>query len=224
MLDSLGLTHFEYAFNTHPHNDHLGSMVELAKAYSFDRFITGFDETFHEKTAIQRSTVKALKEMGMEIVRMGDGDVFTLGDARLTVIQQLKVSGANKQSMMLMVEFGDCRMLLGADVTGQAQDVIASTHDDLRADVLKFPHHGLNKLTAKFLEAVNPSYAVFTHGSLDTSASQQQMDKIGAFYSFATWGTIHLATDGQEWHVEQPMDEERAAYAEYYWKRKNAVH
>ena len=43
MLDSLGLTHFEYAFNTHPHNDHLGSMVELAKAYSFDRFITGFD-------------------------------------------------------------------------------------------------------------------------------------------------------------------------------------
>ena len=30
VLDSLGLTHFEYAFNTHPHNDHLGSMVELA--------------------------------------------------------------------------------------------------------------------------------------------------------------------------------------------------
>ena len=155
---------------------------------------------------------------------MGDGDVFTLGDAKLTVIQQLKVSGANKQSMMLMVEFGDCRMLLGADVTGQAQDVVVSTHDDLRADVLKFPHHGLNKLMAGFLEAVNPAYAVFTHGSLDTSASQQQLDKIGAFYSFATWGTIHLATDGREWHVEQPMDEERAAYAEYYWKRKNAVH
>ena len=224
VLDSLGLTHFEYAFNTHPHTDHLGSMVELAKAYSFDRFVTGFDETFHEPSAIQRSTIKALKAMDMEIVRMGDGDVFNLGDAQLTVIQQLKVSGANKQSMMLMVEFGDCRMLLGADVTGQAQDVIASTHDDLHADVLKYPHHGLNELTSAFLEAVNPSYGVFTHGSLDTSAAQQVLDSIDAFYSFATWGTIHLATDGHEWHVEQPMDEEKAAYAEYYWKRKNAGH
>ena len=221
VLDGLGLTHFEYAFNTHPHTDHLGSMKALAERYSFDRFVTGFDEDVTGQQVIQRSTIRTLRDAGMEIVHMDGGATFTLGDARLTVIRQTKQKGFNEQSMMLLVEFGDCRLLLGADVTGQAQDVLAAAYD-LKADVLKYPHHGLNKLTDGFLAAVQPSYALITHGSINSAPAQQVLDKAGIPYTFATWGVIHLSTDGQEWHVAQDMDEERAAYAEKFWKQKNA--
>lgn len=221
VLDSLALTHFEYAFNTHPHTDHLGSMRALAGLYSFDRFVTGFDEDVFDVSVIQKPTIKALREIGMEIVRMGDGDTFSLGDAQLTVVQQTRLDGINEQSMMLLVTYGSFRLLLGADVTGQAQDLVAAAHD-LHADVLKFPHHGLNKLTREFLNAVSPSCVLFTHGSLDTSAAQQQLDKAGIPYAFSTWGVLHLSSDGQTWRLEQPMDEENAAYAELFWSRKNA--
>lgn len=222
VLDDLGLTHFDYAFNTHPHTDHLGAMAALAEAYRFDRFVTGFDENVTGKDVIQRSTIQALRDAGIEIVHMDGGDTFMLGDARLTVVRQATNKGFNAQSMMLLVEYGACRMLLGADVTGQAQDYIAREYD-VRADILKYPHHGINKLTDSFLEEVNPSYAILTHGSVNTQPAQQVLDKAGVPYGFATWGVLHLSTDGQVWHVDQDILPDMQDYVERFLKQKNGT-
>lgn len=206
VLDSLGIEHINVAFNTHPHDDHVGALPALLEKYSFGFFVTGFPENLKRgKSVIQRETMAALADAGVKVVHMDDGDGLFLGDAEAQVIRLNEGSLVNPRSCMLMVRYGECRLLLAADVTAEAQRELARTREDLRADILKYPHHGLGRLAKEFLAAVAPEYAVFTHGSKNTRAAQGQLKAKGVDFGFATWGVIHLSTNGQYWLVEQEL-------------------
>ena len=217
VLQDLGLSRIKYAFNTHPHDDHLGSMKYLINDFTFDTFMTAFPDNYTGDAVIQRSTLKLINEKGIPVERVDDGYTFTLGQANLTVIRQTKYKNPNPLSCMLMVEYGDCKMLLTADVIGSAQQLLADTKD-LNADVLKFPHHGLNKVIADFLTDISPEYTVFTHGYSNTKDAQKQLQKAGIPYDFATWGLIHLSTNGEYWIVEQHLTEDELRCEEKYMK------
>lgn len=62
-----------------------------------------------------KSAVKFMKANNIPIEQIGNGDTFTLGEdggVKMTVIQYHKSSwGVNDQSAMLMVQYGDRRML-----------------------------------------------------------------------------------------------------------------
>ena len=217
VLHCLGVERIKYAFNTHPHDDHLGSMKYLVDDFAFDTFMTAFPDDYTGESIIQVSTLKVLNERGIPVEKVEDGYVFTLGDAKLTVLRQSKYKNPNPQSCMLMVEFGDRKMLLTADVIGSAQQLFADTKD-LDADLFKFPHHGLNKVIADFLTDISPEYAIFTHGYANTKDAQKQLDKAGVWYDFATWGLIHLSTNGEYWIVDQQLNEQGLIYEEKYGK------
>lgn len=217
VLNDLDITHIKYAFNTHPHDDHLGSMKYLVNDFTFDTFMTAFPDNYAGDSIIQRSTLKVINEKGIPVEKVDDGYTFTLGEAKLTVLRQTKYKNPNPMSCMLMVEFGECKMLLTADVIGSAQQLFADTKD-LDADVLKFPHHGLNKVLADFLTDISPEYTVFTHGYANTKDAQKQLQKAGIWYDFASWGLIHLTTNGEYWIVEQELTEDGQRYEEKYMK------
>lgn len=215
VLGDLGIDHIDVAFNTHPHDDHLGSMRKLIKSVTVDRFITVFPDNYSGDNTVQISTLKDLKAAGIPVDTLADGDVIELGDMKATIYRQTKYRATNPLSAMLMVEYGTCRMLLTADVIGSAQEYFAETHD-LKADVFKFPHHGLNKLATSFVEEIDPEYCFFTHGYANTKDAQKQLNKYGIPHDFATWGVIHLSTDGQRWIVEQELTEDGKRYTEKY--------
>lgn len=217
VLNDLGVSNIKYAFNTHPHDDHLGSMKYLVNDFTFETFMTAFPDDYTGDSIIQVSTLKVINEKSIPVEKITDGHTFTLNNARLTVMRQEKYKNPNPMSCMLMVEFGDSRMLLTADVIGSAQQLFADTKD-LKADVFKFPHHGLNKVIADFLTDISPEYAIFTHGYANTKDAQKQLDKAGVWYDFATWGLIHLSTNGEYWIVDQALTEDGLRYEEKYMK------
>ncbi|MBQ9197000.1 MAG: MBL fold metallo-hydrolase [Clostridia bacterium] len=210
VLNAQGVERIDIAFNTHPHTDHLGSMIQLLEDYPVGRFMTAFDDDYTAEEVVQRSTLRAVRAAGVPVTRVEDGDTFALGNARMTVVRQTKYMypepNPNPFSAMLMVEYGDCRLLLCADVVQSAQLYIAQTHD-LKADIMKWPHHGLNKVYRELLENVQPEYAFITHGYMNTTEAQEQMNRYGIPHDFATWGVIHLSTDGQYWLVDQQLNE-----------------
>ena len=210
VLNAQGVERIDIAFNTHPHTDHLGSMIQLLEDYPVGRFMTAFDDDYTAEEVVQRSTLRAVRAAGVPVTRVEDGDTFALGNARMTVVRQTKYMypepNPNPLSAMLMVEYGDCRLLLCADVVQSAQLYIAQTHD-LKADIMKWPHHGLNKVYRELLENVQPEYAFITHGYMNTTEAQEQMNRYGIPHDFATWGVIHLSTDGQYWLVDQQLNE-----------------
>ena len=226
MLADAGLTGVESLLNTHPHVDHAGGVRPLLEqGYPIGVFYTFFPHDYYEDSSsvIQKQVVKAVEAAGVPIVDLRTGDTIPFGSAELTVYRVPDNRITNKMfcndlSGMLLVRYGECSLLLSADVERRAQAVLAELYD-LDADILKFPHHGVDAAHADFLPDVNPEFAVFTHGSINSRDAQEQLLKFGCerMY-FATWGMITLQTDGTKWIVHQDLLPDMAEYAAKYWK------
>ena len=196
-----------------------GSMVDLAQALPVGRFITVFPLDFVGPSVVQNHTVNNLKKMDVPIERMKDGDSFTLGGADIRVMKtnQSKVNGA---SAMLHIRYGGTSYLLAADVNRVAQSRLNRLYgDQLKADVIKYPHHAQEKLDEGFTRTVNPGFALITHGSHNTQEGQKWLDRFGIPFQFASWGLISLYSDGESIFISQELDDTSRGIKER-WEQK----
>ena len=162
-----------------------------------------------------KSAVKFMKANNIPIEQIGNGDTFTLGEdggVKMTVIQYHKSSwGVNDQSAMLMVQYGDRRMLFAGDNENRSQQYFAANPPEigLNADILKYPHHGQVRLRDDFLEAINPQL-IFINGAANViKGSVNYCDKKHISYLLGYKGLTRMRTDGKIWVID-------------YLKEKNA--
>ena len=214
MLDSLGIKNVEYLFNTHPHYDHIGGVRPMLKAgYGIGEFFYLFPHDFFPKEGMYESpslTLDDLAAAGVPVTDLKAGDVIRFGDAECTVMRIpdsaiKKNTTTNDMSGVLMVKYGDCSVLLTADVELPDEIILAEMYD-LKADILKYPHHGLSLIANEFLTEVQPEFVFFTHGVGGTEKSQKLLRRFGLDIRdmfFATWGRMTMQTDGQKWIVRQ---------------------
>ena len=217
MLVNLGIGRIDIAFNTHPHSDHIGSMSQIAAEFEVGRFITTYPLDMFGPSIRQRPTLKVLNDLAVPVETMADGDQFSLGKAGMKVLKENN-QDVNASSASLHICFGDTTFLLAADISRLSQERLAKRYE-LAADVLKYPHHGQEKLNQSFSEEVNAEFAVFTHGSLNTLAGQKWLDRYGIAYVFASWGLIHIQSDGQKIIVSQQIKEDMQNY-QINWEKK----
>jgi len=71
----------------------------------------------------------------------------------------------NNGSLVLRATTRSGRMLLTGDVELAAQADLLDSHVDLRADILKVPHHGSRYTAPEFLDAVRPRVALISVGA-----------------------------------------------------------
>ena len=211
LLKAMGITRVDTVFCTHPHADHIGAMIPLIRrGYEFGEYINFFPHDYYEKAqnVVQEKTIAAVEAAGIPIVEGKTEDTFAFGGAVCTAYRIPderieKTMNCNSISAMLMVRYGDCSILLTGDVEEYAQGILASLYD-LDADILKFPHHGLNKANPNFLGEVSPLFTFFTNGSNRTKQEQEQLRRSGfRRMTFSSWGTITFRTDGTRWTVRQ---------------------
>jgi competence protein ComEC len=74
-------------------------------------------------------------------------------------------SDPNNSSLVLRLQVGPTTVLLTGDVEPGAQRDLVRRHPDLRADVLKVPHHGSRHQEQAFLDAVDPRVVVTSVGA-----------------------------------------------------------
>lgn len=219
MLGEAGLDEVEIAFNSHPHNDHVGSAAALAGRIGIGAFITAFPHDYTGSAIAQRETMRALEAAGVPVRDVDDGDVIDFGEVEITVWRQTAFPGDNATSAMLFIRYGECTLLLTADVEGKGLANIAELHD-VKADIAKAPHHGLTKMDAAFFEELAPEYMFIPHGSVNTKEFQQQADEKNVTYQFCTWGPITITTNGEKWIVRQRIFEDKLAYAQRYFNKR----
>lgn len=199
MFKQLGITHVDKVVNTHPHSDHIGGFAELIKEVSVDELWICFppEETVHNANAI-----KAAENAGIAVHSFGDGDVLTLGGATIEVwmLTQPEFSRLNDRSAQMMLTFGARKMLFAADLEQKGQDGLLEKvgAEALKADVLKYPHHGLQALTAGYREAVSPALAIVTCNQRTTDGKKYVL-RTGLDTVWTVPGFVHLTTDGETW-------------------------
>lgn len=205
-LYSMGVDYIDIAFNSHPHADHINGFIPLSEYYPIGCLLLTFEEDYNDP---MRRVVSAFTAKDIPIEHVQDGDVFFLGpeeDVTIRVLQR-NDSGtweANNRSAMLHIQFGERSILFAADVENHAQRSFGEhpPAEGLRADILKYPHHGQVKLHDPFFEAVAPSLAIMTGANQVMGGGKNDMTRHKVPYLISYQGLLRLRTDGQVWVVD----------------------
>jgi hypothetical protein len=118
-------------------------------------------------------------------------------------------AGENNRSLVLKLTYGAISVLFTGDIEQEAESFLLQTGHDLRATILKVPHHGSRTSSSEaFVRAVNPSVAVisvqrdsrFGHPH---PAVVERYRRLGALILRTDeFGAITIRTDGQSVWVE----------------------
>ena len=227
MLSEAGSgNHIDTFFNTHPHNDHVGAFFPLLESgVTVSRICTVFPRDYEDGHSVrQLELMQAAADYDIPVVDMKTGDTFAFGPAEITILRvpdelMFLSMTTNDRSAMLMVRYGDCSMFLAGDCEVAGQSILADLYD-LKADIVKAPHHGYDKMIYPFLKNVDPELVFVTNGSADTRVLQAQLNMECLFrYTFSSWGEITIQTDGTRWIVSQDFYPEIREHAESHWQR-----
>ena len=178
--------YIDLAIVSHPQLDHFNGFNDLIHRYTFGAFIVnGRDDTPTVREWPQ--LVKALHDAHIPIIILGAGDRIRVG---LSSIDILSPNGAFAQSGELndtgfveLVRTPEFRALLTADIGFSVEEWLAQSGLDIRADILKVPHHGSKTSSGSaFLSAVSPKVAVIEVGAKNRYGhpTQEAMERIAS--------------------------------------------
>lgn len=205
-LESRSISHFKYLVNTHPHDDHIDGLYRLMQyGFTADEFLTPFRESFSHD--LHSRTVKQAAKAGIPFRQLFDGDQLTIGNALLTMHRWDDGTSINDKSGMFRVQFGDASLLLCADITGLAQRYLMEVlpAEEIKADIVKAPHHGLTAFVTEFLDIVDPEFIFITNYKDDTKGLVNQANYREIPFKHSGSGTITLVTDGTDWYITQAL-------------------
>lgn len=203
LCKQLGVTRIDRVVNTHPHEDHLGGFRDVIKEIEVGELWICFPEDINNH---MKSAVNAANRAGIPIKTYADGDVLTLGGATIEVWKlEGKIGEMNDCSAQMKVTFGERTMLLAADLQQNGQQKMVELHGEaLDADILKYPHHGIEVLREDYMAAVSPLFLVVTNNHRQTAGWKWiTSGKAGVPYAYTVPNLVHLTTDGTTWIAEK---------------------
>lgn len=169
-LNSLNVKKLDYVIATHPHEDHIGNMADVINNYDVSKF---YAPKVLQTTKTFEKMIEALKNKDLKIntIKAGD-DSLDLGDGtKVSVFAPIDdtYDNLNNYSPIIKIEYGNNSFLFTGDAEKQVEKEVLNKGYDLKADVLKFGHHGSSSSTSsEFFHKVNPSIGVICVG-LDNS-------------------------------------------------------
>ncbi len=158
--------HVDYVALSHPDRDHFGGLTFIARNFSPSEFWTSGTESPDESYSI---LLEAMHQAGAHFkICNSVSDALTMGGVSLRCagplasVAELK---ENNSSMVLRMTYGPTSILFAGDIEAKGEHELIASGADLRAMILKVPHHGSHtSSSAAFVEAVHPELAVISLG------------------------------------------------------------
>ncbi|MBR2179971.1 MAG: DNA internalization-related competence protein ComEC/Rec2 [Selenomonadaceae bacterium] len=208
-LHHYGITKLDYIFLTHAHEDHAAGAGSIVKSLEVDNIITA-NEPKSEYAASMAVSEELLKLNNLRSAV--EGEIYSVDGVKVEVLFAPKaaaLSTGNEVSNVYKVTFGNISFLFTGDLIKENEAVILREHKDVKSTVLKVGHHGSKTSSSEeFVEAVDPTYAVFCVGANNTFGHPRPevvelMEKVGAkIYRTDKNGAIVFTTDGTNINIE----------------------
>lgn len=186
-LEAESITSLSHVFLTHTDEDHFGGVVNLLEnfqhigeigtvAYNLDTLGVGKGR----RKTILRSLIKLIRQNGLKTMKPNTGMQWMINGIVVDVLhpdpldldQAHLNENPNDASVVLRLTFDKYRVLLTGDVQAQGWHWMTERKTDLKADILKFPHHGAwyepnskQPSLGEILQQINPSVTVLSVGS-----------------------------------------------------------
>jgi competence protein ComEC len=165
-LHGLGVAEVPLLAITHDHLDHIGGIAGVFHGRRVGAVITGPSA---EPAAGAQTVHREAAEHGLPVRVPAPGASATVGAVHLAVLGPAAAfqgtrSDPNNSSLVLRATVRGVRILLPGDAEVEAQRALLDGATDLRADVLKVPHHGSAYSDPDFLAAVHARLGVISVG------------------------------------------------------------
>jgi len=172
-LHSRGVNSLDIVMLTHPHDDHVGGLVDVLNNMKVSLVLDSGQP--HTSPAylkflklVQKKKVPYKLGRAGQVIDLGGGvsaHVLWPADKLLTGTQ----SDLNENSIVIKLEYGKTSFLLVGDLGAEGEGKLLKMGKGLKSDVLKVGHHGSKySSTQKFLELVSPRYAGISVGAGNT--------------------------------------------------------
>jgi beta-lactamase superfamily II metal-dependent hydrolase len=204
-LDENNITYVDYLFITHFDKDHVGGAAKVIKKTEIGEIIT---PDYEGSVSEYDKYTDAVAEKGITPTCLTENMTFTLDDVLFEVYPPMKQSyeeGDNDYSLAISVTHGENSFLFAGDAENERLNEFTKQFN-LKHDFLKVPHHGrLNESSEKFLNSVNPSYAVITCGKNDMPSDEvlEMLNNIGCEVYLTTDGTVETVSNGESITISQ---------------------
>ncbi len=204
IMSSMGISNFKYLINTHPHIDHVGGLKYIVKNYDVGCvYVNGLlPENRHNK-GLKRAVIKA----GKEQKPLFKDDILKLGSATITVVGPVSYNPnkMNNNSLVVMVQHGEKRILMTGDALIQEQDEILESGTSISCDVLKSPHHAFkNASNEAFIRASEAGCVICSGPKWNKKLSPLSWPPFALYvncglklYSTGHQGTLVMVSDGK---------------------------
>ena len=216
-----GYTGLKYVIATHPHNDHVGGLADVLSEFGCEKVLSARSRGSAIKnkglTSAYAAFSEAVNNRGLTIEYPSQGTEYKIGvsdnKALIKILGPVKTgSEINNNSLAFMLTFGEKRFLFTGDSKrAEERDLIRSCGgDNLKCDVYKAAHHGLNGSSSKvFVDTIDPEYAVISCDkrsrwrSPGTSCIRRFRKNGIKTFRTDKQGTIIAVTDGKDiaWNV-----------------------
>ncbi|OGP94188.1 MAG: DNA internalization-related competence protein ComEC/Rec2 [Deltaproteobacteria bacterium RBG_16_54_18] len=161
----------DYLLLSHPQPDHYKGLIFITRHFRPREF-------WHNGMTSPSSTygqlMEAIKESRTREVRVEGGFTRSIEGVTMKIIHPvegwmgekiLKRGLVNNNAVVMMLAFGDHRLLFTGDIEKKAETRLAQAGKRISAQVIKVPHHGSKQSsTETFLNKVSPRYAVISVG------------------------------------------------------------
>lgn len=169
-LRAAGIRRLDLVVLTHADLDHRGGFLEVLGGVDVARLWVplgaGVEPAFVPLLAAARSAGTRVEERGAGdlAVRVGDLLVVPLWPPRCERTPGrpgCRGSGRNDRSLVVRIDAASTRILFPGDLERAGEFALLESEADVRADVLRVPHHGSRSSSSReFLEAVSPALAL----------------------------------------------------------------
>jgi competence protein ComEC len=166
---ALGIRRVNWLVISHPHHDHMAGMTYVLEYFQPeelwvprgeypDQVFTGIVRSARRKGLRVRTPARGAAPLSIDGVVVE----FLSPDAAQAETAQA-YNDLNDSSLVMKIRYGSHAFLFSGDISAQQEQVLLERDLDIRAQVLKVPHHGKRSSSSQaFLEAVNPERAIFS--------------------------------------------------------------
>ena len=203
---SLGRTRVDYVLATHADADHMDGATDVVRNFRVGQSIVGHAPVSDPEFERFKHVVE---QRNVSMAAVAAGERFTVDGVQVEVLwpprpTQAPVTSGNNDSVVLRLVYGSVALLLTGDIEQAAEDRLIESGVNLRADVLKVPHHGSKtSSTEAFIDAVQPRCAVISVGERSrfghphANVVSRYVEHGVRLFQTGRDGTVTIETDGR---------------------------
>lgn len=217
-LKRYGIRYIDAVVISHPHADHYGGLeavlreINVGTVYDSGQPGAGaWYDALYEK--IKRKNIPVASIQAGKIIDQFDNVRIYVVHPAPSFVQQAgdeRSWNLNNASVVLLVVYGETRILITGDAEREAEFYMMHIYDDfLDADILKAGHHGSGTSnTAGFIEIVSPARALISAGRMNrfNHPSEEVIRRFHenaiTVYRTDLHGAVTVRTCGREIRIE----------------------